>query len=317
MTKSSKTKKVKGGKKKNNTQQQSKARSTKVRTMRAGLDAGGTAYAKLLADPCNAPLAHPTYPGGDGGILCRFESEATYFAAGAINSGMLVWCPGSTGPNGGLAYQGVAGSSTLAALTYDSTSQPGTAFLKANASAARPVAACVQVYWPGSELNRQGFVSMGQVNGSLLSEGLLGAVLSPDNIRPLLPRHTRITDGMAEMKFRPSSGDAMFTDPSIDDSLTVTNGAIALSVYGIPVLTGVRIRFVVVYEYIPKYSQNMAVPINSRNLSSNSVNQVLTELDNQNAGWGAEKVGNAMGYAANVMSGFSATRRRINYLNNI
>jgi len=272
----------------------------KVTVPRNLLDRDAAAYARLLNDPCRAPLAHPLYPGGEGGILARFESEATHFDGALITAGVLVWCPGVFGPAGGLAYHQSAASSTASTLATLPTEQPGYAFLQANASAVRIVSACMQVYWPGTELNRQGFISFGQVSGALLSEGLAGAVTSADNVRPLLTNHSRIPESMIEIKFRPFSGDMVWTDPSINDSVSATNGGMALTAYNLPVATGYRIRFVATYEYTPKFNLGVAAQPMSKANSAHTVTDVINELD-KNPDW-AYGFGQKVAYATKIGS---------------
>lgn len=273
-----------------------------------GLDPQARAYARLLANPCSAPLAHPVYQGGEGGMLARYETSFTFAGSATDTAGLFIWAPGCISPTQGTGVYTAANSSTATILSTggSGTYVPGLPALQSIASSARIVSACVQVMWPGTEFNRQGFVSCGQVSGALLKEGTTGAVLSVDNVRPLLTFGQRIPTDAAEIRFRPFSGDAAWTDPSVDDSVAATNGAIALAFYGLPVSTGVRMRIVAVYEYTPKFSTSQAIPVASRTTSGNTQNEVITSLDKNDPNW-YYKVGNNVG---NLARGFSDSGNR-------
>jgi len=79
------------------------------RTNKTGLDSSASDYAKLLADPINAPLVHPVYAGGDGGYLIRFDTTFSWAIGPTETSGYVHWTPGAMGPNG---LELIAGAST-------------------------------------------------------------------------------------------------------------------------------------------------------------------------------------------------------------
>lgn len=286
-----------------------KGKSAKVSARpKGGLDRDGAAWQRLLSDPCYAPLAHPVYPTGDGGQLVRVEQELNFANGATDTGGFLIWAPGAIGTNNCLVYGSNSGANEGVALTCtdQSSTAPGYTFLRAQASGARCVAACIQIAWPGSELDRQGMVSLGQVGGTLLTEAVAAPVLSVNAARVLCQLRTRMPDTMVEAKWRPSAGDMDWTDPSIVTPPNDCNkrGALLLTALNMPVAKGVRVRMVAVYEYQAKYNIGVTADSGSKSQSKCSFTEVIDGLD---------KMG---GWAYNVGAGFAAMRggaRRIQY----
>lgn len=282
----------------------------------AVLDAQGMAYARILKDPCFAPLAHPLYEGSEGAVLYRAETNFTFGSGAADTAGVFLWTPGcfSNTTLFGSFATALDTNVVICASGGAGTYQPGLTYLQANASVVRIVSACIQVMWPGTEFSRQGFVNVGQLNGSIVSEGVAAAVLSPANIRPLLQQGSRIPTDRVEVKFRPFSGDAAWSDPSVVDSTQAQNGCLGVSFSNIPVSTGIRMRLVAVYEYIPKYAQGQAVPITSRSTSGNTERQVINHLDKTDPMWWHNVGTNAgnlgAGIAYGISQGFNRNRGR-------
>lgn len=250
--------------------------------VRTGLDAQAYAYARLLADPCGAPLTHPVYAGTDGGILARFESDFLYFNGATEAAGLMLFNPGAIGPSGVNTTSLIAAPSTgpnvaTAPTFINSSFQPGFGFLAATAQNVRCVAACLQVYWPGTEANRQGFISYGPVPGA----AVLGDTPTVAQVAQIFPKTERMPNDHIEVKWRPADGDQMWgpmdqASPTIDQA---RKSAIGFAVQGLPVSTGVRVRLIAVYEYQPIWGQGMIAPINSRSTSSNSLDHVVNYLD--------------------------------------
>jgi len=276
----------------------------------AGLDRDGAAWAKLLADPCYGQLAHPVYQGGEGGYLARFENEQTLFTDAGMTAGVLAWVPGAF-PNGLFAVA-LNTDSTTGTLAAFPGIQPGLAFLQSTASAVRCVSACMQVSWPGTELNRQGFVTLGQSTGSLVSEyatGFGAGVTSVNAVRPLCHLRTRVPETMAEVKWRPGYGDGSFTDPNGTIAATHLNecGALLLTAANLPSTTGIRVRFIVTYEWQPRFNQGITSGNDMRSASRNTTSDVLTKLDSFGKQW-AYVVGHATSVLGSMNSAYTAGR---------
>lgn len=248
-----------------------------------GLDADAVRFANLLRNPCGAPLAHPVYTGSEGGVLARYETDYVGYAGATGTAGFLVWTPGAFGVNGSTASHLLqmtsAASGTAAIVSEAPLSQaPGGLALPTVASSCRCVSACIQVYWPGTEQARQGYLMYGNINGRTVNAG---ETVSADALGVVCQYSTRMPGGMLEFKWRPADGDQMYIDVnSVTPSQEFARrNSLALVWKGMPVLTGIRIRQVCVYEYQPDVGQGVSAPITSRAMSNFSLDQVLNTLD--------------------------------------
>lgn len=302
-------------------------RKTQVSAQRqAALDANALAYARLLADPCGAPLVNPVYAGGDAGYITRYENDFTLDAVYdfAQTNGAVLFTPGLIGISalntaslsGNNSIMGL-GSSTEAANSLTDTVlatwrtrapalQPGSTAFAFLSSSVRTIAACMQVYYVGTELNRRGIISMGKVNaGSVLS----GDTATVSGVRQVSTEVFRTPDSHVEFRWTPSDGDQLFTDPSLISSQREAErkSGILMSFAGIP-REDIRVRFVAVYEWQPNPGQGVVNPAQNRNRSNFTLDQVLNYLD-RNGPWlmsGAHSI-------YRMISGGGGNQRRITY----
>lgn len=293
--------------------------SSKSRKGNVGeLDVAGRAWARLLRDPCNAAMAHPCYTGGGTGYLLRFEWDSVINNSGTDTGAAAYFAPGyysnctvdaTNFGFGGIGLNSVPITSGSQSLTLISSGvparQPGYDFLVGAASQFRSVAACIQVTYPGSEQSRAGIVALGQTT--------LRAARSPvslDGLRTTATNVSRMVDGTLELRMVPNEASALWCTPgdgpdapglvAMDDT-----PALFVSVAGIPVSTGVRVRFVNVVEWIPKINgvntPNAEVPPTSRNTTT----EVLQAL--YKAGSWAYTIPGAGAFAVHVAKGLAKT----------
>lgn len=286
------TKTVRMAARKQRKQRKPRQKPTKNRPLRMvvkrGLDAAAAAYARLLVDPCNAPLTYPVYGGSDGSYLVRCES---YFNAGVGASDtahVLSWAPGCVGSSETIATNDKSllvgsgpsstGSMTLTALGPQS---PGQSWLRNNASSYRAVAACISVIYPGSELNRSGIMGFGCVSAAVLGEKFFDnqPVTAVDTLTTL-PSATKTPDGVVEINWRPSDNDSLFHNPddSASDELTARKNAIVVAATGLPPGVGLTYKLTAVYEYKPKYGTGIVQPTRTVR-STNTLTEVLNWLN--------------------------------------
>lgn len=210
------------------------------------LSDAGTRYARLLADPCNGDLVHGPFGDGLGGMVARFEKEYVINNSATDTAAFIAWIP-TIGDV--LISNGPLTSSTDVITTVNllTGSRPGFDFLSANASHVRPLAACMQVYWPGSELNRQGIVSLGRQPAEFTND----PNLTVERLRAQANYIKRMPNDVFEIVWRPTEADLVGREWVA--SPTVPHGATALvaTATSIPVGTGIRIRLVGVYEWLP------------------------------------------------------------------
>jgi len=285
------------------------------RALTSRLDDLGVAYGRLLADPCNAPVVRAPYPGGGGGFIARFELDGVW-GYGATETGMaLVFTPG--------ALQLASGTSVLNAVCYnvspyttDTTTSyfttnsdaPGRTFLLANSSGYRPVAACLEAYWPGTEQNRQGFLGVGSVPLSVQN----AVSATPAQLRGAADLVTRMPDGKASINWRPLSDDENFRDPNTNNT-TLGHfdefGQVWVVATNLPVSTGIRVRMVMVVEWLPNRSIGMSgTSTSGEPVSRNSVRDVLGALDRAGR-WTVGVAEGAMAATSSMVAAGQAVRR--------
>jgi hypothetical protein len=149
----------------------------------------------MIMDPCNAKITPTAYRGGDG-FVQRFRTTQSV-ALTTQTCFISIFYPAYNS----YYIAGVALPSTVntGPLSYN-TAGPGQAFLLANADSQRAVAACTQVDYSGTELNRQGLLYRGIVKASVFSNNF-----TVDNIIALLGNPERVPDSTSEVKWVPGA----------------------------------------------------------------------------------------------------------------
>jgi len=239
-----------------------------------GLDKHAADYARLLADPCNGPLVSGPFGDGGGGIISRFEIDTIVNNSATDVASELMFLPANN--------QGYIGSTAITsdslAVTPAPTSQvtPGQIFLIANASQYRCLSACIQIYWPGTELNRSGIVSLGQYSANIITQ-----VSSVGSLRSSAQYVERMPEQMAEIIWRPNSYDLEWSYPNAPtvSALQQKASALCVTASGFPVSTGIRYRVVAVYEWFPLSGGGLVQTDNRGTTSANTFADVIRKLD--------------------------------------
>lgn len=285
---------------------------SRVPRPRLGLDVAGLQYAKLIADPCNAPLVHPVYGGANGGLLMRSRSVFSVNTTALSTAGYLHWTPGAIGTtNSELLVADAAATGTLVA-SAGFANAPGKAFLAANASSYRPVAACMQVYYLGSETSRSGFVLVDNTIGGLID---LGSSYSTDLLSRTLGAYSRTPGNCVEVILKPAMGDETWIDPSVATAAVDKDrrGAVTLAWGGLPAAVPLSIVLTAIYEWVPNSASGLTSSTESRSESRNDVREVMDVLTARGVkfirGVGAELAAGAL--AGGIAYAQRANRRQI------
>jgi hypothetical protein len=303
--------------------QNSRTRKNRLQQTIGRLDASAAQFARLLSDPCNGSLCHPVYSGSDVGYLGRYETDFTFSSIGSngasSNAGALLFAPGcigvsaadtntSSGNNAvmklGILANGISDTTTVDFTCAPPGVQPGSNFFAFGSEAVRPVAACLQVFYTGTELNRAGTVSLARVNaGSVLNSSGTCSVAS---LRSLSQYVDRTPASHYEIVWTPADGDQLFTDPSLItlQRQTERKNGILMTFSGLdPSL--IRVRLVVVYEWIPEPGQGLIIDSSSRNRSNNSLDHVLNALDGAGRWWirNANTIGTLYKFGSTMLGG--------------
>lgn len=249
-----------------------------IRQVRPGLDKAASDYARLLIDPCNGPLNSAPFGDGQGGIVARYETDVVLNSSATDVGSYLVFVPGLMG-----YYTASAPLTSDGASIAPGTLQAGPGYTSLitnqNVGAFRTIAACLQVYYPGSEQNRAGILGIGQTNA--------GNVLAPASISTGLIRTgaqfvERTPKDFVEIKWKPNVYDMEWTPASLDGgnvALTYRRSALISSTTGIPISTGMRYRMVLVVEYLPGSSQGQPFGPPRAPATRNSFQDVMFYLE--------------------------------------
>jgi hypothetical protein len=290
------------------------AMNRQVMAQKGALDFAALEYARLLSDPCNAKLVNGIAMGSNGTLVVRLEADQILFSD-TSTCGSYFWpCSFNTAFTFSTATDG-----TGAVFAENSVTAPGQSFIAANASSARCIAACAQVMFPGTELNRSGVVGLGVVPASAVTNALpaarggQGSSTTTQFTRQLCQMTERMPDTMSEIIWRPGQSDGDLIDyVALNQAAGETaqefsgHNGILISIAGIPPLTGVRIRTVGIFEYTPKLGIGNIATVETSS-SSNTLNDVLRFLDNGNPNWfinGFKKVApKLLRYGASYVTG--------------
>jgi len=254
------------------------------RKIPGGLDSQAMRYARLLNDPCNASLTPGVYAGSSTAAVQRFEVDFVTGSGATETGACVVFIPGL-----GLNFsQGTSITSDSSAflLGPSTGSSPGYTFLSTIASSFRCVAACMQISYPGAESGRSGVVAAGLLKDTTFVPSITtaagggNATTTVGGVRTALQHTERTPAGMIEIAWMPGPGDerdAQFPASASPVDFQGRN-ALAMSVSGLPLATGVRVRLVACYEYEPRLTQGI-VSVVAPPESKYTLNDVLRFID--------------------------------------
>lgn len=269
-----------------------------------GLDRAAKEWARLMMDPCSAPLVPPCYSTGCGSAML-IRSEYDYITAtGAVTATVAVFVPGLNAVAAETA--GFVTDTTAVTLSLQSGAAPSGAWLDANAGSVRCVAARAEVSYPGTELTRSGIIGLGLMDGGAfyqnlpITEGGSNVGITPAQARRMCQHVERMPSTMAAVNWAPGATDENPDTTLLDDTRAQKlegRNALVVTASGFPVNTGLRIRFVAVYE-ITLLSNSIGV-VNTVDppTSRNTPGQILKAMYDSRPGWVIEP-----GQAATHMS---------------
>lgn len=235
-----------------------------MRAVASGLDSGAAAYARMLLDPCNAPMLPPTFSGMGTGQYRRFR---TVFTIPTSVEGTFQFSPGiniKTVATHVLANQGTNYTFNNSAL-FSNAELDGTV-------ESRCLAACVKVRYIGPESARAGVIGMRTSPFAYLE----GAQVSSNAVQMSeCAVLNRIGEVLHEVKFVPGVGDEVFTNNQGGIiNLPRAIGSFGFTYQGVPD-SSLQVEVTAIIE-LETRSSNVpnVVPPSSRN----TTNQVLGAL---------------------------------------
>lgn len=275
---------------------------------RTGIDASSRLdrHIRLLLDPCNAEIGPTAYRGRDG-FITRFSSIHTVGPGTTQTVGIFMYYPRlnrvynrmTTNINDDLGAIDWFGANT-----FDG---PGTYFLRNFTEAMRPVAACVQAYYSGTELDRQGVFYNGVVPAQVFTNTAAGTN-TVDAYVQLLQKRQRTPDHTVETKWVPSPADENYARTDVLSPQIESDNVIVLCYTGIaPTKINFNFRVVNNMEWLPGAGQGFVAPVPNTPDVPAGLERVRTALSNMGNWWveAAHTVQTAAGVARQV---YSATR---------
>lgn len=240
------------------------AQNKAVPRMRASLDAAAIGYARMLTDPCNAPMVPSTYSGMGTGQYRRLRRvftvpaalEGTYSFNPAAN---LMFRGTHIAANQGTAYSFNALTLFTGVPEFISTTET------------RCLAACVKIRYIGAESSRGGVIGTRTSPFNTVVNGQTAFNTDQMSACPLL---NRVGEVQHEVKFVPGIGDELFTTVQGPDAVTKTTGSFGFTFQGIPDGT-LQVEVTAIYE-IEDTNGNIGTAVSPA--SRNTTNNVLAAL---------------------------------------
>lgn len=230
---------------------------------------------RLIVDPCGAELT-TGYALSSTGLVQRFTRYITP-AVTTENAFAFVWNP--TGQGAAITQKTATG---LGTPVNSPTTGPGEAFVESNAEAASTLAACIEVLYTGTLVNRKGYIGVCQTNWNVLAAVAsgntdLGTLMSYCQAVSPIPSDT------VELKWSPSMRNFVATNTT-DEGGNATDNALMVVAVGVSPNDFV-VRFTAVYEYIPKFTMGAPAPRVTKPLPANVGERIITRLDQAGHWW--------------------------------
>lgn len=235
-------------------------------------------YAKLLADPCNGDLVPGPFGDGTGGMVARFEREYAFGGDPTSTAAAFAFCPAFCNISVSAGAGNNDGSSFTWASNTDPLYPPGFTYLRDNAASLRPLSCCIQLSWVGKEFDRQGVVSLGRFPAEIL-----GDTTTTSRLRTCSQYAERMPATMSEIVWRPQEQDLYFGNRTENAPLNsaggVQNTVLVATVSSIPPGASIRLRLVVVYEWIPDPLSGLKVTTSLGGSKPTRLGDILAMLD--------------------------------------
>lgn len=272
------------GRKKNNQPKKKTAQQNGIIRTKAVLDRPAREYLAALMDPCQGPLVHGLYANGGSGIIFRTESSVNVNWGATATSGYLHYTPGcwGTGSNSPVIWAEAASGGVNVTPTALTNYAPGYTFIVNSFSAIRPIAACMQVMYMGSESSRAGAIYMGHTNGSYVSAT---GSHSSDTVALGLGHFERTPVSAVEQVWRPGDMDGVFEDVNLGAAEVEGKNSLTLAWTGLSAATPLRVRLITIWECRPQSGKGIVADMDTMNPSSNTLADVLNYVRDSGMAW--------------------------------
>lgn len=248
---------------------------------------GEQALYNLIRNPCTAPLVGG-YALGTAGIVQRFVKYVTPIAT-TETAFAFIFNPLIHSASGITQIVGTPGSTTP---SITATASPGETFLDANADNVAVNAACLELVYTGTLMNRSGFIGVCQGPSQLLNTADLGT-FSLNDLMALCQTVGPVPSKAVEIKWSPTMREFTAGLQQRETSSHEGNTLMVVVVGAKP--TDFTARFTSVVEYVPKSLLGIPVPRPTLTMRVGVGERIISALDRQQHWW--HNLGDAAGAA--------------------
>lgn len=238
------------------------------------LDDAATKWLRLIRDPCGADLTVPCYAGTGEGYLIR-SKDIISIPATAVD-GLYEFTP-SANYTTNLRY---GWSDTVGGALGTASAINVCSFLASTVVGRfRPAAACIKVFYIGTELERKGQVGLNLSAGSTLLTGELINTSAP-GVLPSCGLVERTPAKIMEVKWAPTEQDSHWI-PSTDESYPLSpqaGNSLTVAFSGVPA-GSLRLEVTTVWEWQPAEELTAGLVTSAKGPASrNHINEILYAL---------------------------------------
>lgn len=235
-------------------------------------------YARLLTDPCSAPLPKGVYT-GEQGMISRFVSDTVVNTPAGFTSGCFIYHPAS----GMVHASGGANGGTSTTLAYGTSFTPGFATTNAVAAKQRALAAVITAFASGASMtNCTGEIAAGVCSLDTLANGLS---ITFDQLFQLASIRGPIERRSIDIKWYPNTLDDKYSTSNTLTGVDASDTNVVFFAYrGYPAAIGLSVRLTGVIEWTPKINIGTAV---SNNVNPSPVNHhaVVAAVSAKHPSW--------------------------------
>lgn len=256
------------------------------------LDEPAVCWAKLLQDPCNAPICESPYS-GQKGYTTRVSGTLS-LPVGAGNTALTLIVV----PTGCFVatFSGITGATTFTPA-FASGQFPGNTFLSSNSNQVRCLAGCIQAWSSLAPLNITGNVHAGVVPTSAVNT----AGVSVDRLSQLATASGKLTAEMMELKWRPAAHDEDYNSIGAGNYDDSDRNAMFMAFSGLQSSETIQFKLTFVYEWVPRFDLGLGQAPTKTVMTRFRVPNILAALDKHYPNWWHNSV-RALG---NVATGFA------------
>nr|WRQ65661.1 hypothetical protein [Tolivirales sp.] len=238
---------------------------------------------RLIMDPCSADLVNG-YALSTRGVVQRYSSVFSITGTNTTQGAVAIF-PCDYAGGAIRMYSSTASSTALPTPVVRPL--PGQAAIDAVADNVTTLAACVQVIYTGTELDRKGYIGVGQGPFGGLLDTFVTTGPGPanfDNVLASCQMVTRTPDSPVELKWSPTVSNFNGGQGVEEAGYSTSNNGLFFVVNGIPT-TDYMFKVTVVYEWMPKATIGMPLPPVGRTIRPGTAERITSALNSAGMWW--------------------------------